>query len=231
MSGIAERADSRAYFGIRRTSIIAVPGTTFQASKMLLDPGQVHRSLRVLSCFLIFSKNPIGAFYHSNSGISSSVWNVGRFSKNFDKNFGTRDFTSLSMSDGKTPTPSAVGKSENPKGSKSYNLEKTVTELFCNVELHSKNLEAVGFDMDFTLAQYNIAFDLLAFEGAKEKLYKKLGYPEDVLKFEYNTERFRRGLIIDKKRGNVLKIDRHKYVRKVFHGTEVSCGYVFFCKI
>jgi len=33
----------------------------------------------------------------------------------------------------------------------------------------------------------------------------------------------RRGLIIDKSKGNILKVDRHKYVRKVFHGlTEMS---------
>jgi hypothetical protein len=43
--------------------------------------------------------------------------------------------------------------------------------VFCNVELNMCNLKAVGFDMDFTLAQYNEAFDLLAFEGAKEKLH------------------------------------------------------------
>lgn len=27
-------------------------------------------------------------------------------------------------------------------------------------------------------------------------------------------------MIIDKKRGNVIKVDRHKYVRKVFHGSK-----------
>ena len=34
-------------------------------------------------------------------------------------------------------------------------------------------IEAIGFDMDYTLAQYNTAFDLLAYEGAKQKLGKK----------------------------------------------------------
>ena len=29
-----------------------------------------------------------------------------------------------------------------------------------------------------------------------------------------------RGLVIDKQRGNVLKIDRHKYVKLAFHGFE-----------
>ena len=27
-----------------------------------------------------------------------------------------------------------------------------------------------------------------------------------------------RGLTIDKKRGNILKVDRHKYVKLAFHG-------------
>ena len=92
--------------------------------------------------------------------------------------------------------------------------------VFCNVELNCENLEAVGFDMDFTLAQYNDDFNKLAFEGAKQKLVNNLGYPKEVLDFQYEPERFRRGLIIDKKRGNILKIDRHKYVRKVYHGTQ-----------
>jgi 5'-nucleotidase len=66
--------------------------------------------------------------------------------------------------------------------------------------------------------QYTKAFDLLAFEGAKRKLVQDLGYPEEIMSFQYDPDQFRRGLIIDKKRGNVIKIDRHKYVRTVFHG-------------
>lgn len=33
-----------------------------------------------------------------------------------------------------------------------------------------------------------------------------------------SPDAFRRGLIIDKKDGNIIKLDRHKYPRKVFHG-------------
>ena len=68
-------------------------------------------------------------------------------------------------------------------------------------------------------AQYEQpAFDKLAFDGAKEKLVKALGYPEDVLDFEYDHKFWVRGLIIDTLRGNFLKIDRHKYVRLAYHG-------------
>ena len=42
---------------------------------------------------------------------------------------------------------------------------------------------------DYTLAQYQQpAFDRLAFDGAKEKLVMRLGYPKEVLDFEYDHE-------------------------------------------
>jgi hypothetical protein len=42
----------------------------------------------------------------------------------------------------------------------------TASDLFCNREVTMEQIEAVGFDMDWTLAQYNEAFDLLAFNGS-----------------------------------------------------------------
>jgi HAD superfamily 5'-nucleotidase-like hydrolase len=92
-------------------------------------------------------------------------------------------------------------------------------DVFCNRELRLSGIRAVGFDMDYTLAQYKQpAFDKLAFDGAKEKLVKALNYPKEVLDFEYDHSRWARGLIIDTKRGNFLKNDRHKYVRVAYHG-------------
>jgi len=94
-------------------------------------------------------------------------------------------------------------------------------DVFCNRELKMENLKAIGFDMDYTLARYQQpAFDKLAFDGAKEKLVKNFGYPKEVLDFEYDHERWCRGLIMDTERGNFLKIDRHKYVRVAYHGME-----------
>jgi len=62
-------------------------------------------------------------------------------------------------------------------------------DVFCNRELKQRKLAAVGFDMDYTLCQYKQpAFDKLAFDGAKEKLVYKLGYPKEVLDFEYDHE-------------------------------------------
>ena len=60
-------------------------------------------------------------------------------------------------------------------------------DVFCNRELSLGNVRAIGFDMDYTIAQYKQpAFDKLAFDGAKEKLVKKLGYPKELLDVEYD---------------------------------------------
>lgn len=60
-------------------------------------------------------------------------------------------------------------------------------DVFCNRELKMSGLQAIGFDMDYTLAQYKQpAFDQLAFDGAKEKLVAALGYPEGVMDFQYD---------------------------------------------
>jgi hypothetical protein len=62
-------------------------------------------------------------------------------------------------------------------------------DIFCNRELDQESIGAIGFDMDYTLAQYKQpAFDKLAFDGARDKLVKTLGYPEEVLAFEYDHE-------------------------------------------
>ena len=55
--------------------------------------------------------------------------------------------------------------------------------------------------MDYTLAQYYPAFDLLAYNGAKVKLVNLLNYPSIVLDLAYQQEISRRGCMIDKKRG------------------------------
>jgi 5'-nucleotidase len=100
--------------------------------------------------------------------------------------------------------------------------------------------------MDYTLAQYYPEFDLLAYAGAAAKLVD-MGYPKEVilgrrpppphhafatttttttnpsvcqvLTFKYDPSRFSRGLVLDKARGNILKMDRYKYVRVACHGS------------
>ena len=91
-------------------------------------------------------------------------------------------------------------------------------EIFCNRAINMAHIQAVGFDMDYTLAEYcSETFDLLAYDGAVDKLVG-MGYPEAIRGFEYDPAAYQRGLVMDKKRGNVLKMDRHKYVKVAYHG-------------
>ena len=38
---------------------------------------------------------------------------------------------------------------------------------------------------------------------------------------DYDPNKYQRGLIIDKERGNVIKMDRHSYVKVAFHGDKL----------
>lgn len=92
------------------------------------------------------------------------------------------------------------------------------TDLFCNRELNLEGIDCVGFDMDWTLAQYKEEFDLLAYNGAINILVESLDFPSELYSYRYKQTAYRRGCIIDKKRGNILKLDRHRYVRVAEHG-------------
>ncbi|KAK1427307.1 hypothetical protein QVD17_15990 [Tagetes erecta] len=91
--------------------------------------------------------------------------------------------------------------------------------IFCNSAVNMKNIVAVGFDMDYTLAQYKPdTFESLAYDGTVEKLVTNLGYPKELLEWSFDWTYMVRGLVLDKKRGNILKMDRHKYVKVAYHG-------------
>ncbi|GMH17504.1 hypothetical protein Nepgr_019345 [Nepenthes gracilis] len=89
----------------------------------------------------------------------------------------------------------------------------------CFSILSTVNIVAVGFDMDYTLAQYKPeTFESLAYEGTVKKLVNDLGYPTELLEWSFDWKYMVRGLVLDKKRGNILKMDRHKYVKVAYHG-------------
>lgn len=92
-------------------------------------------------------------------------------------------------------------------------------KIFCNRSLNMKSIVAVGFDMDYTLAQYRPdTFETLAYYGTIKKLVFDLGYPRELLDWKFDWRYMVRGLVVDKKRGNILKMDRHKYVKVAYHG-------------
>lgn len=108
-----------------------------------------------------------------------------------------------------------------PSGGENFRIGK---RIFCNRSLNMKSIVAVGFDMDYTLAQYKPeTFESLAYEGTIKKLVFDLGYPSELLEWTFDWTYMVRGLVLDKKRGNILKMDRHKYVKVAYHGfTELS---------
>ncbi|XP_073064110.1 uncharacterized protein [Primulina eburnea] len=103
-----------------------------------------------------------------------------------------------------------------PEGGKNIDIGK---QIFCSRSLNMRNIVAVGFDMDYTLAQYKSeTFESLAYEGTVKKLVNDLGYPIELLEWSFDWTYMVRGLVLDKKRGNILKMDRHKYVKVAYHG-------------
>ena len=92
--------------------------------------------------------------------------------------------------------------------------------VYCNRTLRLDRIDWVGFDMDYTLAVYRQAkMDRLTIDAALEKLVAA-GYPEALRSCAYRTDFPIRGLLVDRKLGNVLKMDRYAYVKRAYHGTQ-----------
>ncbi|MBX3181233.1 MAG: HAD-IG family 5'-nucleotidase [Polyangiaceae bacterium] len=90
--------------------------------------------------------------------------------------------------------------------------------VFVNRNLAMAGIEWVGFDMDYTLAIYHQrAMDMLSIELSLTRLLAK-GYPEYLRQVHYDTRFPIRGLLIDKRFGHVLKMDRYKSVFRGYHG-------------
>ncbi|KAJ9166089.1 hypothetical protein P3X46_020885 [Hevea brasiliensis] len=103
-----------------------------------------------------------------------------------------------------------------PEGGRKIEIGK---QIFCNRSLNMRNILAVGFDMDYTFAQYKPeTFESLAYECTIRKLVYDLGYPQELIGWSFDWKYMVRGLVLDKKRGNILKMDRHKYVKVAYHG-------------
>ena len=90
--------------------------------------------------------------------------------------------------------------------------------IYVNRSLNFGNIGLIGFDMDHTLAPYNReAFEALAFTATLKK-FIDAGYPEELGSLQYKPDSVVRGLIVDRARGNILKVNGHKYVKVAYHG-------------
>lgn len=91
--------------------------------------------------------------------------------------------------------------------------------VFVNRTLNLKKIKYIGLDMDHTLVRYHSqAFENLSYTTIISKLISKKAYPETLktLQFDYNFAI--RGLVIDRKKGNLLKLNRYAAIRASYHG-------------
>ncbi len=94
-------------------------------------------------------------------------------------------------------------------------------KVFVNRTLNLRKIKYIGLDMDHTLVRYNShAFEKLAHESMLKKLVEQKNYPTSILNLEFDFNLAIRGLVIDRKRGNLLKVSRHGAIRASFHGTQ-----------
>ncbi len=96
-----------------------------------------------------------------------------------------------------------------------------VHKVFISRSLKMSSIRAIGFDMDHTLALYKKRpIEELAFRSTVLKLIRRPGYPSSLLKMPYDPLACIRGLIVDRDRGNILKVDQFNYVAVAYHGTQ-----------
>ncbi|MEM8997883.1 MAG: HAD-IG family 5'-nucleotidase [Acidobacteriota bacterium] len=96
--------------------------------------------------------------------------------------------------------------------------------IFVNRTLRLEKIAHVGFDLDWTLADYHRnAMSELAFELTLDRLVEN-GYPKVILESEFRTDFCRRGLILDTELGMVLKMNRHRYVGRAYFGRRYLDG-------
>ncbi|MBL6990646.1 MAG: HAD-IG family 5'-nucleotidase [Bacteriovoracaceae bacterium] len=92
--------------------------------------------------------------------------------------------------------------------------------VFTNRTLNMKKIKAIGFDMDHTLIKYFTKnFEAYTYNAIKEKLIKSKNYPELIRTLTFDFDRVIQGLVIDKHRGNLLKLSRFGKVKSSYHGT------------
>ncbi len=90
-------------------------------------------------------------------------------------------------------------------------------EIFCNRTLNLRAIEAIGYDMDYTLIHYREeAWEQRAYEHLRRSFLQR-GWPVEELRFD--PEMMERGLVLDIELGNILEANRFGFVKQAYHGT------------
>lgn len=94
-------------------------------------------------------------------------------------------------------------------------------KVFVNRTLNMRKIKYIGLDMDHTLVRYHShEFEELSHKTMCQKLVDIKGYPEQVRRLPFHYDLAVRGLVIDRKKGNLLKVSRHGAIRASYHGTK-----------
>jgi 5'-nucleotidase len=93
--------------------------------------------------------------------------------------------------------------------------------VFVNRTLRLETIRHVGFDLDFTIADYaREPLERATMELTVERLISARSYPVAIRDVEFRPEFPRRGLLIDKQEGTVLRMNRHRYVGQAYLGRQ-----------
>lgn len=91
--------------------------------------------------------------------------------------------------------------------------------IFVNRNLRMDEIDLIGFDMDYTLALYHQRnLEALSIQCTLDKLIEKRGYPQEIRALDFDPSFAVRGLVVDRRLGNIFKADRYGHVGRVFHG-------------
>jgi 5'-nucleotidase len=90
-------------------------------------------------------------------------------------------------------------------------------QIFTNRTLNLRSIQAIGYDMDYTLVHYREEeWERRAYEHLRQSFLAR-GWPVEELRFD--AERMERGLVLQIDLGDILEANRFGYVKQAYHGT------------
>ncbi len=93
--------------------------------------------------------------------------------------------------------------------------------MYVNRILNLKKIKFIGLDMDHTLIRYKTKnFESLVYKLVIDHLIKSKRYPEIIRTLRFQFDDAIRGLVVDSKNGNILKLSRYGAIRLSYHGTK-----------
>ena len=94
-------------------------------------------------------------------------------------------------------------------------------KVYVNRILNMKKIKYIGLDMDHTLIRYNTKnFEALVYQRVIDRLITEKNYPDAIKNLQFHFQDAIRGLVVDSKNGNILKLSRYAAIRQSYHGTK-----------